>query len=69
MEEEKSKLKCTRCDHEIEIGQELFEVQEGVLGFRGVVPLEMPLVFCSAECVRKHFDNDNNGDYLPKHIP
>ena len=51
-------MKCTACDSELDIGRDIIQVIEGVIGTRDFVPLEDALVFCSDDCLRKHFRAD-----------
>ncbi len=63
-------LQCAACRKEIEEGMDVFDVQEGVVGLSGFVPLTDPLVFCSEECLRKHFTfAGRNLSKAPKRMP
>lgn len=61
-ENEHTKRRCVECHRAIEIGQEVIEVEQGVLGFRGTVPLRDRLTFCSRDCVRNYFNGHTNGE-------
>lgn len=49
-------MECTECRRELDYGADVLSVQEGVIGPRGVVPVDEPLLFCSEECLRAYFD-------------
>lgn len=51
------KRRCEQCEYEFQLGDSLYIVDEAVDGPRGIVPLEMPLFFCTDKCLREHFDN------------
>lgn len=64
--------RCARCRSNIEYGEDLYTVEFGVMGPRGVVPLEAPLVFCSRECVVRHFQDEEDASPLrqqPRRVP
>lgn len=64
--------RCARCHSSIEYGEDLYTVEFGVMGPRGVVPLEAPLVFCSRECVVAHFrdeDDERPPRQMPRRVP
>lgn len=48
-------MKCSTCQHELEEGANVFEVQEGIMGTRGFVPLDSAQLFCSVECLKDYF--------------
>ena len=61
MEETNSiKLKCEHCRQEIQLGEDLWTVEKGVSGPRGVVPLGKVMVFCGEEHLKEFFDEGNN---------
>ena len=49
-------MNCTNCRQELHVGVDVLNVEEGVIGTRGVVPLADPLPFCSEACLREHFE-------------
>ena len=49
-------MKCEVCRRELEDATDVFELQEGIIGLRGVVPLSAPLLFCSVACLRNYFN-------------
>ena len=61
--------KCATCRSKIEEGMDVLEVQEGIIGLRGFVSLEKPLLFCCAECMKKFFTPSSGYEKLPKRIP
>ena len=57
-------MKCDLCKRTLEDGQDVIEVQEGLLGLRGFISLvEKPLTFCSADCVKEHYDSSKGEVY------
>lgn len=50
-------MKCVKCQKTIRMGENAIGVQRGVLGSRGLVPLEPFEVYCSEECIKKNFDD------------
>lgn len=55
---EKENIECQYCHEEIQIGNSLIEAQEGVLGFKGIIPLGDLTLFCSTDCLSKFFGDD-----------
>lgn len=53
---------CLVCRKRINIGEDIIEVEQGVLGFRGTVPLEDRQAFCSRRCARKYLDGNGHDD-------
>ena len=46
-------------------GDDVLELTEGIIGMRGFVPLETPLVFCSSECLKDSY-NGSKGRVVQK---
>jgi len=46
------------CERDIQLGEDALAVEEGVVGYRGLVPLEKPLWFCSVRCIAVHFQDE-----------
>jgi len=64
--ENAKKLICVKCQRHLELGMDVIELQEGVIGPRGFVPLEDAVLYCSEQCLK---DNFNNSAYTPQRIP
>ena len=62
-------MKCATCQREFEQGEDVYELVEGVLGLHGVVPIETPLLFCSAKCLKEYFSPSKGFYELPRRIP
>ena len=62
-------MNCTNCRRELDVGNDVWSLHEGVIGTRGVVPLADPEVFCSEACLRAHFDEGENVATLARRIP
>lgn len=63
-------MKCAQCRRELDYSSDVIEVLQGVIGNKGVVPLNEPLRFCSEECLREYFDYETgNLPSYPKRIP
>ena len=56
---------CSMCRRELADASDVLEVQEGIVGLRGIVPLTAPLVFCSENCLRAYFEG--KAKERPKH--
>lgn len=48
--------RCAFCHQALDQGHDLLGVQQGVLGNRGFVPVDVRLLFCCDGCVAKYFD-------------
>lgn len=60
---------CNNCLQELDVGVDVLQVEEGVIGTKGsVVSLDKTTFFCCEECLREYYDL---GDLpsLPKRIP
>ncbi len=66
MENEKST--CPNCRRPLDIGVDVICVEEGVIGMKGFIPLEKPMLFCSEKCLCDYFDL-NDLPKVPKRIP
>lgn len=62
-------MKCSTCQKELKEGEDIFEVIEGIVGLRGIVPLENPLLFCSSDCLKEYFSPKKGYYKLPRRIP
>lgn len=68
-DDEEHEWKCAGCQRRINLGADLIAVEEGVLGPRGVVPLEPVQCFCSTNCVAHFYANGTEHTQLPRRIP
>ena len=68
---DKRKVRCEYCHKEVHYGRDVICVSRGVVGPRGVIPLDEERRFCSDECVSFYFDNHPAGTLpvLPPRIP
>ena len=62
----KQEHQCTFCRSKIEIGMDCWAAQQGVMGSERFIPLEDQMIFCSEECVHKHY---NSAPKLAERIP
>lgn len=53
--------RCANCREKIELGQAVIGAHQGVLGPRGFVPLEEPLLLCTEECTSDHYQPAEKG--------
>lgn len=54
-----SPARCGACDRDLFLGADALVVTEGVVGHRGLVPLEAALWFCSVNCLAVHFGDEH----------
>ena len=66
--QDKKRRICAHCRREIELGEDVFALEQGVIGPRGLVPLERTIWFCDGDCTAKYF-NDEEILQLPRRIP
>jgi len=66
---ENNSIKCAACRTNLEEGMDVIQVEEGIIGLRGFVSLEKPLLFCSVDCLRDYFTPSKGGYKLPRRIP
>jgi len=52
----KRENQCAFCQSKIEIGLNCWAAQQGVMGSKRFIPLENQTIFCSEECIHKHFN-------------
>ena len=62
-------MKCSTCRKELNEGMDVLEVQEGVVGTRGFVPLDSNAVFCSVECLKEYFRASKGYEKAPRRVP
>jgi hypothetical protein len=67
-EEGDEKHICLQCRRRLRLGVDVWSVEQGVIGPRGVVPLEAALLFCGEECLSKYF-NGAEVEVKPRRIP
>ncbi len=63
---------CAHCQRPLDLGVDVLSVEEGVIGPRGIVPLNDRRFFCSDECLARHFgdlDADRKREHMPRRIP
>ena len=63
-----NKQKCANCTRELDIGVDALQVEEGVMGTKGFIPLDKSLLFCCEQCLCDYFDL---GDLpsVPRRVP
>lgn len=69
MEDKKQGLKCSTCQRAFKEGDDVYEVIAGIVGLRGIVPLEKPLLFCCAKCLKEYFSPSRGFYERPRRIP
>ena len=70
MTNKNDKLRCEYCREAIEEGMEVLDVQEGVVGLSGFVPLSDGYIFCSAQCLKGFYlRTDHTLPKAPKRRP
>lgn len=47
---------CSHCRRDLDVGLDAIEVNAGVVGMKGFVPLGEKLLFCCEECIRDYYD-------------
>ena len=65
---DKRSSSCAQCRRELALGEDILVVQFSVLGARGPVPLDEPLLFCDESCVKRYF-SDEPVQKMPRRIP
>ena len=64
--ENTKKLICVKCQRDLQLGMDVIQLQEGVIGLRGFVRLEDAVLYCSEQCVK---DNFTDSMYTPQRVP
>ena len=59
---------CTNCERELDVGVDAIQVDEGVMGMKGFVPLEKTMLFCCEKCLREYYDLSDLPS-APRRIP
>lgn len=64
-------MKCATCRRELNEGSDVFQVEEGIVGLSGFVPLDDAVVFCSVECLKEYFKASRGYDRwkAPDRVP
>ncbi len=52
----KTKRICTLCRARLDVGVNCWATRQGVMGNERFIPLEEKSLFCSEECVHRHFN-------------
>ena len=58
LDEDEVKL-CAQCRRRLALGVDVFTMESGVIGPRGIVPLEPPRLFCDLQCLRQYLAEEN----------
>ena len=66
--EDEIKHKCADCDRPLRLGVDVITLEHGVIGPRGVVPLQDVQLFCGDACLKKSVI-DYEVESLPRKIP
>ena len=66
--EDELQQRCAECDRLLRLGADVITLEHGVIGPRGVVPLQDIQLFCGDACLRKSVE-DNEVERLPRRIP
>jgi len=68
--EDDLKWSCRQCRREIQLGEEAIELEQGVIGPRGFVPIEPTALLCSEACARGFLgDTDEEITRLRRRVP
>lgn len=63
-------LRCGQCDRAICLGEDAHELEQGVIGPRGFVPIAATTLLCSEACVRGFVSGtDEQIETRPRRIP
>jgi hypothetical protein len=62
-------MKCDNCRRAMEEGREVFQVDEGVVGMSGFVPLDAQVRVCSIACLKEYFSGSHGYEPAPKRTP
>ena len=62
-------MNCGTCRRELEQGMDVLELQEGVLGNQGLVPIGKALLFCCEQCLKDFFNGSQGRLKQPRRIP
>lgn len=69
-EVEGPQLRCGQCDRAIRLGEDAHELEQGVIGPRGFVPIAATTILCSEACVRGFVSGtDERIEKRPRRIP
>ena len=63
------KVVCSSCEKRINVGDNCWQLREGVLGVLNFVPLNKPLYFCCEDCHSSYFNNSGDKPIVAKRIP
>ena len=61
VENGQSNARCTECQRELSLGEDCIQIQGGVIGPRGFVPVEEPTYLCDHVCARDYFGPEEEG--------
>lgn len=69
-EHEAPEIRCGQCDRGIRLGEDAHELEQGVIGPRGFVPIAATTLLCSEACVRGFVSGTNEQiERRPRQIP
>ena len=62
-------MHCSTCRKELTEGMDVFQLEEGIVGMRGIVPLGKALLFCTVQCLKDFFNGSKGYVYLKRRVP
>ena len=69
-ETEEQETRCRQCHRRIRLGEDIMQLQRGVIGPRGFVQLDEPASLCSDACLRGYVNgSDEEIEKLSRRIP
>lgn len=51
-QEEKKRIQCEHCRRELQLGEDVIRMENGVIGPRGFIDLDDAMFFCNDECLK-----------------
>ena len=58
--ENQAEVKCSACQRSVQYGEDCTQVQHGVCGRNGMVPIGQAFTFCSDECHEGYFNSEDS---------
>ena len=56
-QEEKKQVSCEHCRHELQLGEDVIRMDNGVIGPRGFIDLGKAMFFCNEDCLKGYCED------------
>lgn len=56
-QEEKKQIQCAHCRRDLQLGEDVIRMENGVIGPRGFIDLGNAMFFCDEDCLKRYCED------------